>query len=483
MPSSDLQREHLEASPARREQALWAARPLAARVRVLRKSRGILSGLTEQLAAAMPQGLARTHADTRVAEILPLLAACKFLEGNAAELLATRRLGTHGLPFWLAGVQSEIQRVPYGQILVIGPSNYPLFLPGVQALQALCAGNSVVWKPGLGGKMVADLFAQAMSRAGLPDGLLRVTDDSVDASVAELERGADKIFFTGSHAAAQSVLTIAAKNLTPCVIEASGCDAVIVLPSADLQRVIQALTFGMRLNGSATCMAPRRVLLMGGANAERRAALIAGLVTSFNRVRGVAVGQNVERKLRALLEDAVGQGAMVHGVVEHEQQRPLLVTGVLPTMQIAAADIFAPVLSVIDCADEPSVLAAQQACPFGLTAALFGDEADARRLGDKLAVGTILVNDLIVPTADPRVPFGGRRGSGFGATRGVEGLLEMTAVKTVLVRRGDSRRHYEETSETHGKLFDGMIGATHGKDWRERWNGVRKMFAAGRRLK
>ena len=48
---------------------------------------------------------------------------------------------------------------------------------------------------------------------------------------------------------------------------------------------------------------------------------------------------------------------------------------------------------------------------------------DSRR---SFATGFVTINDIIVPTADPRLPFGGVRGSGFGTTRGAEGLLEMT---------------------------------------------------------
>ncbi len=105
-------------------------------------------------------------------------------------------------------------------------------------------------------------------------------------------------------------------------------------------------------------------------------------------------------------------------------------------MGIARADIFAPVLSVSCAVDSAAVLEADRFCPFGLTAAIFGNAREARSLGDQMTVGTVLINDLIVPTADPRVPFGGRRGSGHGVTRGAEGLLEMTAAKTVVQRRG-----------------------------------------------
>jgi len=234
-------------------QRQWAARPVAERLSVLRRARRLLSGRAEALCASMPSELALTHADSMVAEILPLLEACRFLEREASRLLKVRRLGRRGLPFWLSGMDAEVHRVALGTVLVIGPGNYPLFLPGAQAMQALVAGNAVVWKPGLGGRRVAESFAEAMAEAGLPDGLLRVTEETVEAAEREIAAGVDKVFFTGSAATGRVLLRRLADTLTPCVVELSGCDAVVVLPSADRERLVKALVFGMRFNGSATC--------------------------------------------------------------------------------------------------------------------------------------------------------------------------------------------------------------------------------------
>ena len=467
-------------------QVAWAAQPIAGRLAVLRAARLRMSHMTSAFCDAISPDLARTSADTRIAEVLPLLAACEFLEREAAKILATRKLGRRGLPLWLTGINSSVERVALGQILVIGPANYPLFLPGVQTLQALAAGNSVIWKPGRGGKAVADLFALAMFQSGLTRELLTVTEESVQAgtdALAGLVNGIApaKVFFTGSATAGRAVMRRLAETLTPCVMELSGCDAVVVLPSADLSRVVQAVTFGMRLNGSATCMAPRRLLLVGF-SFDRREELVMNLLTAFKEVPEVRLSEATARQLDGLLEDADLRGATIHGARE-DLQGPLLVTGVRPEMSLAQADVFVPVISMIDVADGRSLVAAEQVCPYGLTIPIFGDEGEARALGAQMAVGTILINDLIVPTVDPRVPFGGRRQSGFGATRGAEGLLEMTAAKTVLVRKNDSTRHYETTGSQHEGLFDGIILAGHSPTWRQRWRGLKQIVTSARNLK
>ena len=466
---------------ARRAQAEWSRQSVRSRLTVLKRARHELAALASEFPIAISPNLPRTHADTLVAELLPLLDACRFLERDAESILRTQRLGRRGLPFWLAGVRAEVQRAPLGTVLVIAPANYPLLLPGVQALQALAAGNAVVWKPGRNGQPPARLFALALYRAGLPTHLLRITEETVGAATGEIRSGVDKVFFTGSASTGRLLLKQLAETLTPCVAELSGCDAAVILPSADIHRCVAALTFGMRLNGSATCMAPRRVLLVD-ATPQRREHFLHCLVDALRSVAPVALDPSTRRLLSTLLEDAEQRGATVLGDPQPEKISPLLVLDSTPEMAIARADIFAPVLTVIDVHGTAGILAAQQACPFALTTSIFGAESEARSIASRLHSGVITINDLIVPTADPRIPFGGRRQSGFGVTRGREGLLEMTAPRVVSIRRGRSMRRYEPAGSAHEALFAGIIAALHSGAKIARWNGMRQAIAAVRTL-
>ncbi len=295
----------------------WTEVSLSERLRIIKMARYRIASTSTSFADAISPELQRTSADTLVAEVLPLLAACKFLEQEATRVLETRKLGRRGLPFWLFGLANEVQRVPFGKILIIGPSNYPLLLPGVQAMQALVAGNSVIWKPGHGGKAVADLMAQVLYDVGLPKEAIRVTDESVEAANREIDAGVDKVFFTGSSGSGHQLLSRLASSIIPSVAELSGCDGVIVLPSADLERVVKALLFGMRLNGSATCMAPRRVLLVDAA-LDRRTTFLEMLKRGMQSVGKVALSHKVWTKLSALLDDARQRGAVVIGDVRNE---------------------------------------------------------------------------------------------------------------------------------------------------------------------
>ena len=453
---------------SRAAEAAWAETTLAGRLGVLRRVRMLIAERSEMFADAISSELQRSRADTLAAEVLPLLAAIRFLEQDAAKVMATRELRASGVPLWMGRVTSEVERVPLGRVLVIAASNYPLLLPGVQVVQALAAGNAVIWKPGRGGAAVAHLVATVMTEAGLPEKILRVTEESVEAARAAIDAGVDKIFFTGSAAVGREVLRRAAEDVVPCVVELSGADAAIVLPSACPRRATQVIGFGLRLNGSATCMAPRRVLLVD-AEGERRLSFLAELWREVQAGGPVRLAEAQARLVSELLDEARADGATVLGGQMDDSGRfaPALVLDGKATMRVAQTDVFAPVLTVIDVRGAGGVLAAQAECPLALTASIFcgqtrRDEDEARSLAKRLKVGHVTVNDLIVSTADPRVPFTGRKQSGFGPTRGAEGLLEMTAPRVLAVRRDKSMRRYEPTGAAHVGLFAGVAALLYG---------------------
>jgi acyl-CoA reductase-like NAD-dependent aldehyde dehydrogenase len=459
-------------------QQRWTSTPIRARLKILKRARHRMSAMPERFIAAISPALTRTPADTLGAELLPLLDACLFLERNAARILAPQVLGSAGRPLWLHGVESEIHRDPFGHILIIGPGNFPLFIPGVQVLQALAAGNSVTWKPGSGGREVAELVAEALTESGLPRGLLHITAETVDAAYEALAQTPDKVIFTGSSDAGKDILTKLAETTTPAVMELSGADAVIVLPSADLTRAAKAIAFGLRLNGGAVCMSPRRLLATG----DTMAALLPLLERELASTPAVALSTRTAAALQALIEQATSTGATLRGTFDPAQQRPLLVSSALPTMPITNSDIFAPVLSLITVSTTPKFPDVYAECPYALTVSIFGDEREAVSLAENLRAGSVLINDLIAPTVDPRVPFGGRAASGFGATRGAEGLLEMTAAKTLLIRRNRFMWHWLPTTAQHTPLFAANIRFTHGRSWLDRLKALLQLIAAGRKL-
>ena len=430
---------------ARIAQAAWADRPVGARVKVMARLRRLLG----REAPALATTVGRAPADTLVAEVLPLAEAARFLVRHAPRILAPRRLRTFR-PLWLFGVSAEIRREPCGVVLVLAPANYPLFLPGAQALQALAAGNAVSVKPAPGCTAPMAALAGMLRRAGLPEGLFQVLDEQ--SGPGAVRAGYDRIVLTGSADTGRAVLAAAAGTLTPATMELSGSDAVFVLPGADLDLVASCLAYGLRLNGGATCIAPRRVFVPP----TMAAALEAALLARLPGIPDAHVPPAVTGRLDALLADALANGARL--ITPRAAGRPAVLAAADAGMALLQQDVFAPWLALVATDD---ALAEAARCPYALGASVFGPAQAAAAFAGRVRAGSVCVNDLIVPTADPRLPFGGRGASGFGVTRGAEGLLELTVIKTISVRRR-FRPHLAASGERDAQRFATMIRVLHG---------------------
>lgn len=450
----------------REAQADWGETPLAKRLRFVRRLRHLIAQRPGELVGAVRAGSLRPAAEVLSAEILPLAEACRFLEREAERILAPRRPGSDSRPFWLGGVDLEVRRQPLGVVLILAPVNYPVFLPAAQTVQALAAGNAVLWKPGRGGLAAARAFRSLALAAGLDERLLRILPESPEAGQAALAAGPDKVFLTGSAATGRQVLAELAPRLIPATLELSGSDALFVLPGAspaDLDRAARAVVFGLRLNGGATCIAPRRVFV------PRRLLpdLEARLEEAVTDLPPADLLPEVVQRAWALITEALEGGArrLAGGFTPRTQGtgslRPLVLTDARPGMRLLREDLFAPVVSLVPCADLDDALAGAALCPYALGASIFGPEQEARALASRVRAGAVVINDVIVPTADPRLPFGGRGESGFGLTRGPEGLLEMTALQAVTIRQGRFLPHLDEPQPGDDRFFRAYLATVH----------------------
>jgi len=451
---------------ARQAQAAWNTLPLKQRLRVIRRFRHLLARDAEEIAQSASDPGARSISEILTAEILPLADACRFLERKGGEILRPRRLGVRGRPCWLWGATSEIRREPFGVVLIIAPSNYPIFLPGVQIVQALAAGNAVVLKPGVGGTAAALSLAHRLHQAGLLPGTLRVLPESTDAAQSAVRMGIDKLVFTGSAETGVQILADIAPGVVPAAMELSGCDAMVVRADADLDMVVRALVFGLRLNSGRTCIATRRVIVARSIATELEGRLSQALAT----VPRIKLADARNNRLLPLVSQAISSGAhLLAGElhVDRSITAPLVLAGVPLASRLLKEDLFAPVISVITASDDSEAVCLVNQCPYGLGASIFSRDVEAAKIiASRIAVGNVAINDLIVPTADPRLPFGGRGLSGFGTTRGSEGLLEMTTLKVISLREGTMRPHYDPTNPGDDKLFLNFLTLLHSERWR-----------------
>jgi acyl-CoA reductase-like NAD-dependent aldehyde dehydrogenase len=189
------------------------------------------------------------------------------------------------------------------------------------------------------------------------------------------------------------------------------------------------------------------------------------------------------KRIRPLLDDALARGAHILSGALHPDGSitfPLILAAVPPDAALLREDVFAPVLSLITVRDENEALAFNAACPYALGATVFSrDESAARLLAARIPVGGVVINDMIAPTADPRLPFGGRRRSGFGVTRGPEGLIEMTTLKVITWNRARWRPHLDDAAMGDAGLFEAFLQFTYGSGFRARLRALLRVIRLG----
>ncbi len=479
---------------ARTAQSRWALTPISERLRVVRALRHGIAENADKLAGIAASVSERPIAEKLVSEVLPLADACRWLEKRADRVLATRRCGSRGRPFWMQGVTFEVQRQPFGLVLVIGPANYPLFLPAVHALHALVAGNAVLLKPAPSTRRVALAFAQLARDAGLDPAMLTILPESVSAARSAIADGVDKVIFTGSSENGRDVLATLAETNTPSVMELSGQDAVLVFADADLDLVVRALRFGTSLNDGNTCIAPRRLIVIGNVPEQLRQFEVPERIPSLEVPEGLrklagGASHRITDETRTRpgrgagnspVDSAVPPGRIPDGddvrwlAPPANFHRPSGTNGdaVPPEMR---DDCIAPIpMHVVP--DEAAAIALVNSADFALGCSIFSRDVErARELAARIKTGFVLINDLIAPTADPRMPFGGVKASGFGTTRGDEGLLEMTFPHVVAERHGRTHPHFDEPAAGDAHLFSAYIRAAHGT---RRFAAFRDLFRA-----
>jgi acyl-CoA reductase-like NAD-dependent aldehyde dehydrogenase len=470
---------------AREAQPEWEATPLAQRLRVVRGVRHDIGRSPRAWAEAIGPLPGRSVADSLAAEVGPVADACRFTCRVAPRVLRPRVAREGLLAAMLSGVRTVVERKPLGVVLVIGASNYPLFLLAIPAVQALATGNAVLLKPPPGGERVAELLADALVEAGLDPTLCGMLGSDPAAAQRAIAAGVDQVIATGSSATGRAVAQAAVERLTPCTLECSGSDPVIVLPGASARRVADCISWGLQLNGGATCIAPRR-LIVDESLAD------AVLDRLFDRLAATgacevppAVAERVREAIGAelnaggrLLSPADFDRATLAAACDAGRLPPLLLSPGLAPSVVSRSDLFAPVLTFEVAQHNDDAVALANDSPFALGASVFGPPRAARRVASRLRAGCVTVNDLIAPTADPRVPFGGAGESGYGVTRGAEGLLAMTRPQAIVRRRGRWLPHLDEPRPLLDDLLSGMVQLNHARGVMAKFAGLQRLIAA-----
>jgi acyl-CoA reductase-like NAD-dependent aldehyde dehydrogenase len=410
---------------ARQAGAVWARVDVGWRARLIGRAATLLAADADHIVDLLVSDGRRPPAEAWGAELVPTLDALRWLVAEAPGALQGRRLRGSTVQWYFRSTRHRLTWEPHGVVAVVTPSNGLLFLALPQIAAALLAGNAVVWKPAPAGTAIALAVAALFYRVGLPPALLLVVSGDAPAAAAIVAAGVDLLHFTGSAAAGLALYGQQAARGRPAILELSGRHTAVVLAPADVERVAAEILWAKHANDGRDCVAVQLLLVERAAEA----ALLGALARGFRDERRGARAAGERPRLAALVDDALAKGARL---VAGEVGGAAIVADATPGMRVVDEEVAGPVLAVAAIDDVQDAIASINGAPGRLSASVWTDDrARARQLAARLAVGQVWINGALHPTAQPEVPLAGRGASGFGATRGLPGLMTMVEPKVV----------------------------------------------------
>lgn len=333
---------------------------------------------------------------------------------------------------------------PLGTIVIVLPFNYPLVLLCWEAAAALAAGNAVIVKPHEQTSITTLKFMEVFST--LPPGLMQVITGG--ARVGQRLIASPKthgVAYTGSVAVGQSVARTCADTFKPCLIEASGNDPFIVMPSAPLDVAARGAAFAAYLNCGQVCTSAERFYVHDDIHDEFVARLAdeARKLRVGNGLGTVDMGPMATHRQRERFEGMIArarqQGAKVltggGRPADHNKGwfvEPTVLTDVTPDMDIINEEPFGPVAPICRVSSFDEAIELTNRSRYGLGANLYSlDMNEAFRAVREIESGILWINAPLLD--NDALPFGGRKLSGTGRQLGPEGLAQFQNTKFVMI--------------------------------------------------
>ncbi|SFV32819.1 aldehyde dehydrogenase family protein [Hyphomicrobium facile] len=338
-----------------------------------------------------------------------------------------------------------VVKEPLGVVGLIMPFNFPLVLLAWEAAAALAAGNAVIVKPSELTSLSTLLFVECFA-SSLPPGLLSCVTGrgNVGAQLVSSPH-TSMIGFTGSVATGQLVAEACARQFKRCLIEASGNDPFIVMPSAKLDVAARAASFAAFVNNGQVCTSAERLLI----HRDVHDAFVGRMIEETSKLRigngldqvdlGPMASERERARFEGVIARAVEQGARIvcggkrpnhlNAGFFHE---PTILVDVRPDMDIMKHEPFGPVAAICRVDSFEDAIRVANASDFGLGATIYtSDLNEAHRAVAELESGMVWVNAPLLD--NPAGPFGGRKMSGIGRQLGLEGLETFRESKFVMI--------------------------------------------------
>lgn len=413
--------EHIAATVKAQKEffATHATRDIAFRKQALRRLEAALRKYEKPLAAALWNDLHKSYEEAYLTEIGLVYAEIKKHLQHVHRWARPQRVAPTMSVF---PSRSKVLYEPLGTALIIAPWNYPVQLLLSPLVGAISAGCTAVLKPSPYVPHVAQVLEQMVAEA-FDEQYVAVVQGDRTVNAALLEQRYDLLFFTGSPALGKIVMTAAAKNLTPVVLELGGKSPCIVDADADLALAARRIAWGKALNAGQTCIAPDYLLLHESVKAPFIEALKRAFVDLLgdNPRESQHYAHIVNDKAFARLRSYLSDGEIVFGGTTDAAERyfaPTILDHVSPDSSVMCEEIFGPIFPIqtFGTLDEAVLFVNAREKPLALY--YFGKNGE--RVLRHTSSGGACINDTIMHIANDNLPFGGVGQSGMSAYHGVE---------------------------------------------------------------
>ncbi len=459
-------------SLARAAKPQLRALAVAQRVEVLARLRESILRKQEWLVDEIVKATQKTRSDALMSEIFPLLDSLSYLEKSAAKVLQDRSVAT---PLALLGKSSEVTFEPLGVVLAIVPWNYPFYQAIAPAAAAIACGNPVVLKPSEHTPMRGVVEA-VLADAKVPTGWLSIVygDGAIGSEL--VEQKPDKIFFIGSSATGKKIMAQAAQHLIPVELELGGKDPMIVFPDANIERAVAGALWGSLTNSGQSCTSVERLYVQETiyeAFRERLVVAASRITVGADKDGSIDMGpMTVASQVQivaAHVEDALSKGARaLTGTQWNRKDRTIpaiVLENVSREMLVYNEETFGPVICLIPFRNEEEVIRDANDCAYGLSASVWSaDSARCKRVARALDTGNVSINNVMLTEANPALPFGGSKQSGFGRYKGEFGLYSFSNIKSILTDSNSKKieAHWypfaTEKYATFAQMMSGLFG-------------------------
>ena len=344
-------------------------------------------------------------------------------------------------------------RKPLGVVGIITPWNLPLLLLTWKVAPALACGNAVVAKPSEETPATATLLAEAMSEAGIPDGVYNVVHGFGPNSAGEFltqHPDVNAVTFTGESQTGAAIMKSAASSVKPVSFELGGKNAAIVFADCDFEDTVSGVAEATFLNTGQVCLCAERVYVERSIFERFVAALkkeseslhigspldpatnLGPLISSQHREK-VLSHYKLAREEGATLVAGGGVPRFGNALDSGFYVQPSIYTGLPESARCVKEEIFGPVCHVAPFDTEEEAVSMANDTRYGLAASIWTTNLKrGHRVAQQMSVGITWVNCWFL--RDLRTPFGGVGLSGIGREGGMHSLNFYSELNNICIR-------------------------------------------------